>query len=244
MEGKTCPVIEDGERCGQPARARGWCNKHYLRWKAHGDPLVTLTNKRPLSSPICTYEDCPKPARTRDLCDTHYYRLRKHGDPGIVSVVRHTGAPAERFWAKVNKVDTGCWLWMAHKNAGGYGTFRVNGKMVLAYRFSYELEHDPVPEGLFLDHRCGVRACVNPAHLRVVTRKQNGENLTVIQSNNTSGVRGVSWDKGMRMWRVSVGHNGKLYYGGCYANIKDAEAAAINKRNELFTHNDKDRESA
>lgn len=24
---------------------RGWCGKHYQRWKSHGDPSVTLTNK-------------------------------------------------------------------------------------------------------------------------------------------------------------------------------------------------------
>lgn len=24
--------------CGQPHEARGWCRRHYLRWRAHGDP--------------------------------------------------------------------------------------------------------------------------------------------------------------------------------------------------------------
>ena len=28
--------------CGEPARARKLCNKHYLRWKKHGDPQVVL----------------------------------------------------------------------------------------------------------------------------------------------------------------------------------------------------------
>lgn len=27
------------EDCTNKLLARGWCNKHYLRWKAHGDPL-------------------------------------------------------------------------------------------------------------------------------------------------------------------------------------------------------------
>lgn len=26
---------------GLPVRARGWCYRHYMRWYAHGDPLVT-----------------------------------------------------------------------------------------------------------------------------------------------------------------------------------------------------------
>lgn len=26
--------------CGKPSRTRGWCNKHWLRWYRHGDPLA------------------------------------------------------------------------------------------------------------------------------------------------------------------------------------------------------------
>ncbi len=25
--------------CNRPARARGWCNAHYIQWRRHGDPL-------------------------------------------------------------------------------------------------------------------------------------------------------------------------------------------------------------
>ena len=28
--------------CNQLAWARGWCRKHYARWRAHGDPAVTM----------------------------------------------------------------------------------------------------------------------------------------------------------------------------------------------------------
>lgn len=33
---RTCSI----EGCDKPARARGWCTKHYQRWKKHGDPTV------------------------------------------------------------------------------------------------------------------------------------------------------------------------------------------------------------
>lgn len=32
--------------CSQPSRTKGWCSKHYARWRAHGDPLYTKHGKR------------------------------------------------------------------------------------------------------------------------------------------------------------------------------------------------------
>ncbi len=51
----------------------------------------------------------------------------------------------------------------------GYGTFGPIG----AHRISFELANGKVPKGLVLDHICRVRHCVNPDHLRIVTRGQN-----------------------------------------------------------------------
>lgn len=38
---KVCSI----EGCEKVSRARGWCNMHYLRWRAHGDPNVVLEKK-------------------------------------------------------------------------------------------------------------------------------------------------------------------------------------------------------
>ena len=35
METKTCSI----EGCSAPAKCRGWCPKHYMRCRRHGDPL-------------------------------------------------------------------------------------------------------------------------------------------------------------------------------------------------------------
>ena len=32
------------EGCGQKHSVRGWCRKHYMRWKKHGDPFKVLNN--------------------------------------------------------------------------------------------------------------------------------------------------------------------------------------------------------
>lgn len=40
----TRKCLVDG--CSTPLVARGWCNKHYQAWKAHGDPLASKPKRR------------------------------------------------------------------------------------------------------------------------------------------------------------------------------------------------------
>ena len=79
----------------------------------------------------------------------------------------------ERFWGKVDEVDSGCWEWIGCDNSVGYGVFSYKRHLVYAHRFSYELQKGLIPSGLTLDHLCRNTRCVNPAHLEAVTRKVN-----------------------------------------------------------------------
>lgn len=42
MAQRTCSI----EGCENPLWARGWCSKHYTRWRRHGDPLAARGRKR------------------------------------------------------------------------------------------------------------------------------------------------------------------------------------------------------
>lgn len=146
----------------------------------------------------------------------------------------------ERFWSKVNVAGSDeCWLWTAHL-CTGYGRIKVAGKDILAHRVAYQLVRGDIPEGMDVDHRCLNRPCVNPAHLRLVTRKQNNEHQRAAYRNSRSGARGVHPDRGR--WRATVRHNGTLVHVGMFTSIEEADSAARAKRLELFTHSDMDRQ--
>lgn len=146
-----------------------------------------------------------------------------------------------RFWAKVDQSGD-CWEWLANRNNKGYGQFSSKTlRSTLAHRIAYELNVGPIPNGLVIDHICHNRGCVNPAHLRPVSPKQNNENRSGPQKNSQSGVRGVGWNCSDKKWVARVRHKGRNHFAGAFSSLADAEAAAIAKRLELFTHNDADR---
>lgn len=147
--------------------------------------------------------------------------------------------PQERFWAKVDQSGD-CWLWTAFTNPKGYGMFKLAGRAQLAHRVAYEWLVGSVPEGLDHRHTCP-KNCVNPAHLRPATNKQQRENLAGATRVSSTGVRGVFWNSANQRFRAGVCHNDKLIWVGSFSTKEEAEVAVVAKRLELFTHNDADR---
>lgn len=86
---------------------------------------------------------------------------------------RWLGVTAESFfWQQVEKTES-CWLWRGPVHYSGYGVFLFDHRRYQAHRFSWQLAHGEIPDGLHVLHHCDVRACCRPDHLWLGTDLDN-----------------------------------------------------------------------
>lgn len=119
--------------------------------------------------------------RTCELCGTPFFT-----SPGLIAAgwgrfcsrdcgyKGRSGGIEARFWRNVRRTDY-CWEWTASTDRGGYGSISENNKSRGAHQVSWEIHFGPIPDGMFVLHKCDNPPCVRPDHLFLGTSKDNAQ---------------------------------------------------------------------
>lgn len=140
--------------------------------------------------PACSIDGCDRAQVVKGMCISHYHRVVKDGEPGGL-IWDKPSTKAFIDYATTFMGDE-CLIWPHGKAASGYGMASLNGSCIAAHRAVCTIVHGqpPTPE-LEAAHGCGVRACVNPRHLRWATPAENAADK-IIHGTVTRGEQNPS----------------------------------------------------
>ena len=183
--------------CNEPHFGRGYCNKHWQRWRRHGDPLKSGHKVRP---------------------------LRVDGNLAIVplsqglhATIDAADAPhvAGRNWHAVRDGNT------------YYAMTSVKGEDGRHHKIPLHRFIVNPPSGCLVDHGDGDGLNNRRANLRVATLSENQWNKARSRNNTSGfkGVRLAGWTSGSKRWRATIFYDGKHHCLGYHQTPEDAARA-------------------
>lgn len=124
-------------------------------------------------------------ARTCKTCQTQFevqpHKIRTGG--GLFCSRRCYGISItipleEQFLQRLGRTtEDGCIIWAGLTAGNGYGVIGHRSRNVYAHRIAYERAHGPIPDGLWVLHRCDNPLCINPDHLFLGTQRDNIDDM-------------------------------------------------------------------
>ena len=114
-------------------------------------------------------------------------------------------------------------------NKIGYEVTVVNKKRYYNHRLIFMMFNGYLPK--YIDHIDGNLKNNSINNLRQATDSQNNYNQKMPKTN-TSGIKGVSWDKNRNKWHVQVISEKKVVFQKRFDDIELAEFVAIEARNK------------
>jgi hypothetical protein len=123
-----------------------------------------------------------------------------------------------KWCAGVNKK-----VWYARRS------YRKNGKKINIKMHRYIMGFPSSG----IDHKNGDGLDNRRSNLRIATNSQNLANRG-ITSRNTSGFKGVTWNKASNKWQAQIRVSNNNIYLGCFSDLLEAHQSYINAARKYF----------
>lgn len=177
---------------------------------------------------LCCVEGCNGKYHAKGYCSKHYKQIKRYGH--ILERTKYDSNEIIEYedYAEIVLYDINneeCARTMidledvekvkGYKWAYSYG-YAINYSVSFLHRLIMNC-----PDDMVVDHINHNKLDNRKENLRICTQQQNMMNRTT-QSNNTSGVTGVNWDKQANKWRVQIAINREHKTLGHYEDIEDA----------------------
>jgi hypothetical protein len=232
---------------GRSSQCKSCKREYYLANQDRYKARTKAYREKFLNSGLeCSVPGCNNPIVCKWYCDKHRSQLRNHGkilprtkyDPNdiiikgdIAEVILRDRKQtvAGRALIDAEDVERVSQLHWHLKSYCVQAYDKDSGKLITLSRYLMDpprnariayLNHD------FMDNR--------KSNLRVCTTQQIGIHRR-IGNNNTSGVKGVSWNKKRQKWYVCLVKDGQHFWGGAYHKLSDAVEARKKLEREHFS---------
>ena len=160
-----------------------------------------------------TYERCHE---LLEICEPSPLRLEE--ESGLKWKVSRKGTKGKGSWAGYVLERKRCGKIRKDWMVG------IDGKLYYASRIIYFMAHGVDPYPMEVDHEDINSLNNNVDNLRLAGRRLQVQSRGT-QSNNKSGVKGVSWDDGVSKWRAYIEVENKFKHLGYFPTRREAAAA-------------------
>lgn len=172
----------------------------------------------------CSISGCGKKHYGRGYCGPHWKKFYRHGDPRIK--IRHPKSESvEKFCRSIAISENGeCLEWTGPVSGDSYAVSYLGGRQGAVHRWVMRLIYGNIPAGKEVDHICRNRRCVNPVHLRFLTKRENiliGSGPPALNKKKTHCPKGHEYSA----------ENTKIYRG--YRYCRACQSGLSYKKEEL-----------
>jgi hypothetical protein len=111
-----------------------------------------------------------------------------------------------------------------NKSSKVYFEVTIAGSPFRVHRIIWQMFNGPIPEGYYIDHIDGNPSNNKLENLRLANQKENSRNSKK-PKNNTSGYKGVHWNKEKEKWQARVMINTITKHIGYFEDLIEAAKA-------------------